>query len=101
MLKYKAELVGIKVIETEESYTSKCSLLDLEELCKKEKYCGRRIKRGLYRSAKGTLINADLNGADNILRKVFPEGFQLEGIEGVGFHPIKVQPNFNKNFNVF
>lgn len=67
---YKAQLVGIKVQLTEESYTSKCSALDLEELCKKEVYLGKRIKRGLYQSNNGIKINADLNGAINILRKV-------------------------------
>ena len=101
LLKYKAELAGIQVIETEESYTSKCSFLDLESLEKKEKYCGRRIKRGLFKSSDGTFINADLNGSYNIGRKVFPEEFDSEGIEGVGLHPIKVPQDFNKDFKHF
>lgn len=70
MIKYKAELQGIQVIVTEESYTSKCSFLDNEPLQKHEYYQGKRIKRGLFKSATAKLINADVNGALNILRKV-------------------------------
>ncbi|MFS8118473.1 MAG: RNA-guided endonuclease InsQ/TnpB family protein [Microcoleus sp.] len=67
---------GIKFVETEESYTSKTSFLDADELpkfgAKPEgwKASGTRIKRGLYRTAKGWLINADCNGCANIGRKV-------------------------------
>ena len=69
-LEYKCKLEGINVILTEESYTSKCSFLDSETLEKHESYLGKRIKRGLFRSAKGKLINADLNASLNILKKV-------------------------------
>ena len=69
MLKYKCELLGITVIINEESYTSKCSFLDNEKICKHEHYKGRRIKRGLFKTSKGKLINADVNGALNILKK--------------------------------
>ena len=69
-LDYKCKLEGINVILTEESYTSKCSFLDGESLEEHENYLGKRIKRGLFKSAKGKLINADLNGSLNILRKV-------------------------------
>lgn len=69
-LEYKCKLEGINVILTEESYTSKCSFLDGETVEKHENYLGKRIERGLFRSAKGKLINADLNGSLNILRKV-------------------------------
>ena len=69
MLKYKCELVGIIVTTNEESYTSKCSFLDNEEICKHEKYKGSRVKRGLFRASNGRLINADVNGALNILKK--------------------------------
>ena len=68
-IKYKASLKGIKVIETEESYTSKCSFFDNEYPCKHESYLGERVHRGLFRSSKG-FINADLNGALNIIKKV-------------------------------
>lgn len=72
-LEYKCKLEGINVILTEESYTSKCSFIDNETLKKHEKYLGRRIKRGLFKSAKGKIINADLNGSLNILKKVVGE----------------------------
>lgn len=71
-LKYKGEEVGIIVRETEESYTSKCSFLDSEPMCKSEEYLGRRVKRGLFRSSLGKLINADVNGAYNILVFILP-----------------------------
>ncbi len=86
MLTYKAELVGIKVVLTEESHTSKCSFLDMEPICHQEKYAGKRIKRGLFRSSMGKLINADLNGAYNIIRKVAPGAFS-QGVEGAVVHP--------------
>ena len=70
LLKYKCELEGIKYIEIEESYTSKCSFLDNEEICKHTSYKGKRVKRGLFKSNDGTLINADVNGSLNILKKV-------------------------------
>ena len=79
-LKYRlsqlCNLHGIKFTETEEAYTSKSSFLDGDSLPRygekppEWKASGKRIKRGLYRSADGTVINADLNGAANILRKV-------------------------------
>ena len=72
-LDYKCKLEGINVILTEESYTSKCSFLDGESLEEHDNYLGKRIKRGLFRSAKGKIINADLNGSLNILRKVVGE----------------------------
>ena len=70
MIQYKAQLQGIEVILTEESYTSKCSFLDNESLKKQASYLGKRVKRGLFRSAGGKTINSDVNGACNILRKV-------------------------------
>ena len=74
-LLYKGLLNGIEVIFTEESYTSKASFFDKDELPKygesdNHKFSGRRIKRGLYRDSKGNLWNADLNGGGNIMRKI-------------------------------
>ena len=69
LLKYKCELRGIMFIETEESYTSKCSFLDEESICKHSSYRGKRLKRGLFETSNGTLINADVNGSLNIGRK--------------------------------
>ncbi len=86
MLSYKAQLVGIRVVVTEESYTSKCSFLDLEAIEKHETYVGKRVHRGLFRSSNGRLINADVNGAYNIIRKVAPESF-TDGVEGIAVCP--------------
>ena len=72
-LEYKCKLEGINFIITEESYTSKCSFLDNETIGKQENYLGKRIKRGLFRSAKNRIINADLNGSLNILKKAVGE----------------------------
>lgn len=68
-IKYKAELLGIKIKMQEESYTSGCSALDLEEINKDSYNKNRRIYRGLFKSNKGLLINADINGSLNIMRK--------------------------------
>lgn len=68
MIKYKAQLAGIETIITQEAYTSKCSAIDLEPICKHENYLGKRKKRGLFVTATGKLINADANGALNIAR---------------------------------
>ena len=68
-LQYKCELRGIGLIVTEESYTSKCSFIDKEEIKKHSSYQGKRVKRGLFETSNGTLINADVNGSLNIGRK--------------------------------
>ena len=83
MLSYKCKLVGINVIVTEESYTSKCSFIDNEEIKKKEVYDGKRTKRGLYKSKDGKLINADINGSYNIMRK----GHQKASLDGKVTYP--------------
>ncbi|WP_342532640.1 transposase [Lysinibacillus sp. FSL K6-0057] len=84
-IQYKLRETGIRVILTEESYTSKASFIDYDEMKKDTVFKGKRVKRGLYKTNTGELINADVNGASNIIRKVFPNAF--DGIEGVGFHP--------------
>jgi putative transposase len=86
MLSYKAKLVGIKVKILEESYTSKCSFLDLEPIEKHEEYVGRRVHRGLFSACDGRWINADVNGAYNIVRKVAPNAF-ADGVEGIAVCP--------------
>lgn len=80
LLKYKAELVGIEVIITEESYTSKASFFDFDDIPKyqagiKHSFSGKRVKRGLYKSSSGKKLNADCNGSLNIIRKVVPRRF--------------------------
>ncbi len=68
-LQYKCELAGIEYVEQEESHTSKCDALAMEEIGHHDKYLGMRKKRGLFQSSTGRYINADQNGALNILRK--------------------------------
>lgn len=68
-IKDKCQIYGIDLILQEESYTSKCSFLDQESVTKHEHYKGKRIHRGLFKSADGTLVNADVNGAANIAVK--------------------------------
>ena len=80
------------MIETEESYTSKTSAVDLEKPCKHETYLGRRVHRGLFRSATGKVINADINGSLQIIRKKFPGAFSAEGIVSCAVQPILVNP---------
>lgn len=80
-LLYKGALKGIEVIFTEESYTSKASFFDKDELPSygesvTPKFSGRRIKRGLYRDSKGNGWNADLNGAVNIMRKCSDKAYK-------------------------
>jgi len=89
-IRYKASLVGIKVLLVEEGYTSKVSFLDSEPVVKKQTYVGKRVQRGLFQSAKGVILNADVNGGYNIGRKAVPKAFLVDGIEGVGLHPYSV-----------
>ncbi len=103
MIRYKANLEGIVVIETEESYTSQTSFLDHEMPVKengdkmRKKHgkspARRRIKRGLYRSDTGKLINADVNAALQILKKAVPDAY-ANGIEGIGLSPVKLNLSF-------
>ncbi len=87
---YKATLVGITVLLEGESYTSKCSFLDREPIEKRDSYAEKRISRGLFRSANGTIINADVNASYNIMRKAVPNSILEDGIEGVGLHPLLI-----------
>jgi putative transposase len=89
MLTYKAALVGIRVILTEENHTSKCSFLDAEAVEHHDRYAGRRVKRGLFVSATGRRINADVNGAYNRIAKVVPNAFG-NGRGGVVVHPVRL-----------
>lgn len=91
---------GIQFVETEESYTSKCSFVDqdfLPTIGEKPdgwKESGRRVKRGLYRTGlQNWYINADCNGAANIIRKVATMlGLDLSGVgRGVLTAPSRVR----------
>ena len=74
-IQYKAEEVGIETILTEESYTSKVDHLAFETMKYHSKYLGGRVKRGLFKSSTGLILNADINGALGILRKVIGDNF--------------------------
>jgi putative transposase len=63
------------------------NISDSESIEHHDEYEGKRIKRGLFRSSEGTIINADVNGAYNIGRKAFPNLFRSEGIEASGLKP--------------
>ncbi len=102
-LTYKAELAGIRVEQIKENHTSKCSFLDDEAIVHHETYLGQRgvyrskkeggqgkIAHGLFKTASGLIINSDVNGAYNILRKAFPK-FTKDGIEGLELVPIAVK----------
>lgn len=98
MLTYKCDLVGLKVMVAEESYTSKASFLDNDliptygdESADSVVFNGKRINRGLYKSKDGTLINADVNGSCNIMRKVIPTAF-TNGIGSCVVQPRRIQP---------
>jgi len=97
-LEYKANLVGIEVIYQEESYTSKADALNFDKIPnykdKKASYqfSGKRVKRGLYKSAKGVLLNSDVNGAINILRKVIGDAFIKLSDIGLWSNPVKINP---------
>jgi IS605 OrfB family transposase len=94
-LEAKCEYYGITYVLQEESYTSKCSSLDLEDIKKHEEYKGKRIKRGLYKTNNGELINSDVNGACNIIRKYkCKSGSDLSDtdVSGVINHPFRINP---------
>ena len=95
MMEYKCLLQGINVITNEESYTSKCSFLDNESVKKHEHYKGKRIKRGLFRSGNGTLINADVNGSLNILKKAVINAFDKVNVIEVSSSPMVHTIKFN------
>ena len=90
LIKYKAEYQGIEVIETEESYTSITSYLDKEEPIKDNADRFRRIHRGLFVSSKGKRINADVNSAYQIMKKVISDKVIKPIGKGPVFIPKKV-----------
>lgn len=90
-LSYKSRLAGINFTTVNEAYTSKCSALDLEKICKHESYLGKRVKRGLFRTKKGVYLNADINASLNILRKVAKnEDFIFKFSRGLVVNPLKI-----------
>jgi putative transposase len=88
---YKAQLVGIEVKENEESHTSKVDHLALETLQHHDQYLGKRVKRGLFQSSTGKLLNADVNGAIGIARKVLGDSCVSQITDsGLAFRPIRL-----------
>ena len=95
-LQYKCQLRGITVIVQEESYTSKASFLDNDDIpvygeTDNPKFSGRRIKRGLYRAGNGQLINADVNGSYNIMRKGLANSRLPFSVDNPLIHPLVVK----------
>lgn len=97
-LEYLCNLYGIRFIQQEESYTSKASFFDNDEIPKwnplnpeKRNFSGKRIKRGLYQTSKGKLINADVNGALNILRKSKLTDLSVLQSRGTVYPPLRIR----------
>lgn len=86
MLAYKCENNGIRFVENEEAYTSGTSFVDEEDSVKENYNKDRRVFRGLFIGNNCIRINADVNGAYQIMKKVIPDAFS-KGIEGAGLHP--------------
>ncbi len=96
-ISYKSALVGVRVIFTEEAYTSKASFFDRDPLPVygevEPQFSGRRVKRGLYRAANGRLLNADVNGSANIGRKVIQNEEVIQGLDrSLAARPVQINP---------
>lgn len=98
-ISYKAKLVGIQVVMTEEAYTSKASFIDRDPLPAYERgveppqFSGKRVKRGLYKASSGQLVNADVNGACNIGRKVIQNTEFFSRLDrSLAARPVKINP---------
>lgn len=91
-LTYKCLARGIEVVEQEESYTSKASFLDEDEIPvykdvqAKPQFSGKRISRGLYKAKNGRVLNADVNGSYNILVKGLLSLGKTLNRKAVSFH---------------
>ncbi len=93
LITYKAKLKGIEIKLQEESYTSGCSAIDLEPVTKKYYNKSRRITRGLFKSGYG-ILNADINGSLNILRKAekcIPDLVNAMRDKGNWTHPQRIR----------
>ena len=98
ILNYLCELNGINFIEQEESYTSKASFWDRDEIpvfSSESKvnydFSGKRVHRGLYCSKNGMLLNADINGSLNILRKSNVVSLEALYSRGVLNPPLRIR----------
>ncbi len=103
-IEYKAENHSIAVKLQDESHTSKCSFVDGESVRHHDKYVGKRVKRGLFRTRLNHIINADVNAGLNIIKKSTPEAFNhmndITGQDiGTGLVPFKCSINQKIAFN--
>ena len=108
-LKSKCELYNIKCESVDESYTSKCSFLDKELPQKHDQYKGKRVFRGLFKTACGRLVNADTNSAANMIVKFLVKSSQnIEQLfdrlgSGLVNRPVRIryhQINGSTNFSL-
>ena len=84
-------MAGIEIKVPEEAYTSKCDHLALEPMRHHGIYLGKRVKRGLFQSSTGKLINADINGGIGIARKVVGNSVVKQIVDsGLAFNPVKL-----------
>lgn len=93
MLESKCQEYGLKYLEIQESHTSKCSAIDNEEIKHHDEYVGKRVKRGLFKSKDGILINADVNSAINIARKSKVTGMReiANSLKGIVAFPKRIR----------
>lgn len=94
LLESKCQEYGLRYLEIQESHTSKCSAIDNEEVKHHNEYVGKRVKRGLFRSKDGILLNSDLNGAINIACKSKVTAIQfntVEQIKGIMAFPKRIR----------
>jgi IS605 OrfB family transposase len=96
MIEYKAKLLGLEVAKVKETYTSGVSAYDLEPLVEEYYDKSRRVKRGLFRTNEGHLVNSDINGSLNILRRylkdnVVPMPIRRLRDNGCLDHPVRIQ----------
>jgi len=97
-LKSKCKQLGINYILQDESYTSKASFIDKDNPAPNTDFSGKRIKRGLYKTKEGLKVNADVNGAANILAKYFKSNGmnrELENLYSTRYgcvnHPVRLR----------
>lgn len=99
MIEYKAQEEGIRILTPKEDHTSKCSFLDMESIEHHDSYLGTRFSRGLFRSQNNIIINSDVNGAYNIIRRSEPKAFIADCVGGCGLHPIRMNPLISRSNN--
>lgn len=92
-IEYKSKLVEIHIEKDTKDYTSKYSFFDNKSIESHKVYAWRRIIRGLFKTSKGTIINADGNGAYKIIKKTFPNTVLVDGIEAFGLMPQIIHHN--------